>query len=241
MNQGFEKLIRINKYISNSGICSRREADKLILAGRVYVNNEKIKKLGTKLFKGDSIKIDGKVIKEEKKEYLLLNKPKDYITTTKDPLNRKIVSNLIKGATDKRLYPVGRLDRNTTGLIIFTNDGELSKKLTHPSFKIKKIYKIEIDKAIKNKDYQSIKEGIYLENEKINVDEIVILDKKNKIIGIEIHIGKNRIVRRIFEHFGYNIKKLDRVMIGPITKKSLPRGKWRFLTKEEIRLLKNFS
>ena len=241
MNQGFEKLIRINKYISNSGICSRREADKLILAGRVYVNNEKIKKLGTKLIKGDSIKIDGKVIKEEKKEYLLLNKPKDYITTTKDPLNRKIVSNLIKGATDKRLYPVGRLDRNTTGLIIFTNDGELSKKLTHPSFKIKKIYKIEIDKAIKNKDYQSIKEGIYLENEKINVDEIVILDKKNKIIGIEIHIGKNRIVRRIFEHFGYNIKKLDRVMIGPITKKSLPRGKWRFLTKEEIRLLKNFS
>ena len=241
MNQKYEKLIRINKYISNSGICSRREADKLILAGRVYVNNEKIKKLGIKLFKGDSVKIDGKVIKEEKKEYLLLNKPKDYITTTQDPLNRKIALNLIKGATDKRLYPVGRLDRNTTGLIIFTNDGELSKKLTHPSFKIKKIYKIEIDKAIRNKDYQSIKEGIYLENEKINVDEIVILDKNNKVIGIEIHIGKNRIIRRIFEHFGYHIKKLDRVMIGPITKKNLPRGKWRFLTKQEIRLLKNFS
>ncbi len=235
------KLIRINKFISNSGICSRREADKLILAGRVYLNNEKIKKLGIKLSKNDIVQVDGKIIKEEKKEYLLLNKPKDFITTTKDTKKRKIVQDLIKGATNKRLYPVGRLDRNTTGLLLFTNDGELSKKLTHPSFKIKKIYQVELNKSLKVKDLNSIKNGIYLEEEKIEVDNIVILDNTKKNIGIEIHIGKNRIVRRIFEYFKYNIKKLDRVMIGPLTKKNLKRGKWRFLNSLEVRLLKQIS
>ena len=174
------KLIRINKFISNSGICSRREADKLILAGRVYLNNEKIKKLGIKLSKNDIVQVDGKIIKEEKKEYLLLNKPKDFITTTKDTKKRKIVQDLIKGATNKRLYPVGRLDRNTTGLLLFTNDGELSKKLTHPSFKIKKIYQVELNKSLKVKDLNSIKNGIYLEEEKIEVDNIVILDNTKK-------------------------------------------------------------
>ena len=241
MNHKENKLIRINKFISNSGICSRREADKLILAGRVYLNNEKIKKLGIKLSKKDVVQVDGKIINKEKKEYLLLNKPKDFITTTKDPKKRKIVQDLIKGATNKRLYPVGRLDRNTTGLLLFTNDGELSKKLTHPSFKIKKIYQVEINKPLKVKDLNSIKNGIYLEEEKIEVDNIVILDNTKKNIGIEIHIGKNRIVRRIFEYFKYNIKKLDRVMIGPITKKNLKRGKWRFLNNSEVRLLKKFS
>ena len=235
------KLIRINKFISNSGICSRREADKLILAGRVYLNNEKVKKLGIKLSKNDIVQVDGEIIKEEKKEYLLLNKPKDFITTTKDPKKRKIVQDLIKGATNKRLYPVGRLDRNTTGLLLFTNDGELSKKLTHPSFKIKKIYQVEINKPLKAKDLNAITNGIYLEEEKIEVDNIAILDNTKKNIGIEIHMGKNRIVRRIFEYFKYNIKKLDRVMIGPLTKKNLKRGKWRFLNSLEVRLLKQIS
>ena len=235
------KLIRINKFISNSGICSRREADKLILAGRVYLNNEKVKKLGIKLSKNDIVQVDGEIIKEEKKEYLLLNKPKDFITTTKDPKKRKIVQDLIKGATNKRLYPVGRLDRNTTGLLLFTNDGELSKKLTHPSFKIKKVYQVEINKPLKAKDLNAITNGIYLEEEKIEVDNIAILDNTKKNIGIEIHMGKNRIVRRIFEYFKYNIKKLDRVMIGPLTKKNLKRGKWRFLNSLEVRLLKQIS
>ena len=241
MNQKHNKLIRINKFISNSGICSRRAADKLILAGRVYVNNEKIKTLGTKLSNKDLVKIDGKIINEEKKEYLLLNKPKDYITTTKAPLNRKTVQDLIKGASNKRLYPVGRLDRNTTGLLLFTNDGELSRKLTHPSFGIKIIYQVEIDLPIKLKDIKLIQKGFLLDKEKIKVDKIAILNKSKTNIGIEIHMGKNRIIRKIFEHFKYKIKKLDRVMMGPITKKNLKRGKWRFLNDSEIRLIKNFS
>ena len=241
MNQNNSKLIRINKYISNSGICSRREADKLILKGKVYINNKKIKTLGIKISNQDVVKIDGRVISIEKKEYLLLNKPKNFITTLDDPQNRKTVKDLIKGATKKRLFPVGRLDRNTTGLLIFTNDGDLSKKLTHPSYKIKKIYHITIDKPIELNDYKTIQNGFQLDGDEIKVDRIVILDKDKKNIGLEIHIGKNRIVRRIFEHFNYDVKKLDRVMIGPITKKNLKRGDWRFLKDSEIRLLKNFS
>ena len=241
MNQNNSKLIRINKYISNSGICSRREADKLILKGKVYINNKKIKTLGIKISNQDVVKIDGRVISIEKKEYLLLNKPKNFITTLDDPENRKTVKDLIKGATKKRLFPVGRLDRNTTGLLIFTNDGDLSKKLTHPSYKIKKIYHITIDKPIELNDYKTIQNGFQLDGDEIKVDRIVILDKDKKNIGLEIHIGKNRIVRRIFEHFNYDVKKLDRVMIGPITKKNLKRGDWRFLKDSEIRLLKNFS
>ena len=241
MNQNNSKLIRINKYISNSGICSRREADKLILKGKVYINNKKIKTLGIKISNQDVVKIDGRVISIKKKEYLLLNKPKNFITTLDDPENRKTVKDLIKGATKKRLFPVGRLDRNTTGLLIFTNDGDLSKKLTHPSYKIKKIYHITIDKPIELNDYKTIQNGFQLDGDEIKVDRIVILDKDKKNIGLEIHIGKNRIVRRIFEHFNYDVKKLDRVMIGPITKKNLKRGDWRFLKDSEIRLLKNFS
>lgn len=241
MNQNNNKLIRINKFISNSGVCSRRQADELILKGKVYLNNKKIKTLGIKISNEDIVKIDGKIISKEKKEYLILNKPKDFITTLNDPQNRKTVKDLIKGATKKRLYPVGRLDRNTTGLLIFTNDGELSKKLTHPSYKIKKIYHVEIEKAIELNDFKIIENGIKLDGEKIKVDRIAILDKEKKNIGLEIHIGKNRIVRRIFEHLNYKVKKLDRVMIGSITKKNLKRGSWRFLKDSEVRLLKNFS
>lgn len=241
MNQNNNKLIRINKFISNSGVCSRRQADELILKGKVYLNNKKIKTLGIKISNEDTVKIDGKIISKEKKEYLILNKPKDFITTLNDPQNRKTVKDLIKGATKKRLYPVGRLDRNTTGLLIFTNDGELSKKLTHPSYKIKKIYHVEIEKAIELNDFKIIENGFKLDGEKIKVDKIAILDKEKKNIGLEIHIGKNRIVRRIFEHLNYKVKKLDRVMIGSITKKNLKRGSWRFLKDSEVRLLKNFS
>tara|TARA_B100001250_G_scaffold63639_1_gene50071 strand:- start:1069 stop:1794 length:726 start_codon:yes stop_codon:yes gene_type:complete len=241
MNQNNNKLIRINKFISNSGVCSRRQADELILKGKVYLNNKKIKTLGIKISNEDIVKIDGKIISKEKKEYLILNKPKDFITTLNDPQNRKTVKDLIKGATKKRLYPVGRLDRNTTGLLIFTNDGELSKKLTHPSYKIKKIYHVEIEKAIELNDFKIIENGFKLDGEKIKVDKIAILDKEKKNIGLEIHIGKNRIVRRIFEHLNYKVKKLDRVMIGSITKKNLKRGSWRFLKDSEVRLLKNFS
>ena len=241
MNQNNNKLIRINKFISNSGVCSRRQADELILKGKVYLNNKKIKTLGIKISNEDTVKIDGKIISKEKKEYLILNKPKDFITTLNDPQNRKTVKDLIKGATKKRLYPVGRLDRDTTGLLIFTNDGELSKKLTHPSYKIKKIYHVEIEKAIELNDFKIIENGFKLDGEKIKVDRIAILDKEKKNIGLEIHIGKNRIVRRIFEHLNYKVKKLDRVMIGSITKKNLKRGSWRFLKDSEVRLLKNFS
>ena len=241
MNQNNNKLIRINKFISNSGVCSRRQADELILKGKVYLNNKKIKTLGIKISNEDIVKIDGKIISKEKKEYLILNKPKDFITTLNDPQNRKTVKDLIKGATKKRLYPVGRLDRKTTGLLIFTNDGELSKKLTHPSYKIKKIYHVEIEKAIELNDFKIIENGFKLDGEKIKVDKIAILDKEKKNIGLEIHIGKNRIVRRIFEHLNYKVKKLDRVMIGSITKKNLKRGSWRFLKDSEVRLLKNFS
>ena len=241
MNQNNNKLIRINKFISNSGVCSRRQADELILKGKVYLNNKKIKTLGIKISNEDIVKIDGKIISKEKKEYLILNKPKDFITTLNDPQNRKTVKDLIKGATKKRLYPVGRLDRDTTGLLIFTNDGELSKKLTHPSYKIKKIYHVEIEKAIELNDFKIIENGFKLDGEKIKVDKIAILDKEKKNIGLEIHIGKNRIVRRIFEHLNYKVKKLDRVMIGSITKKNLKRGSWRFLKDSEVRLLKNFS
>tara|TARA_X000001036_G_scaffold280647_1_gene260698 strand:+ start:3016 stop:3741 length:726 start_codon:yes stop_codon:yes gene_type:complete len=241
MNQNNNKLIRINKFISNSGVCSRRQADELILKGKVYLNNKKIKTLGIKISNEDIVKIDGKIISKEKKEYLILNKPKDFITTLNDPQNRKTVKDLIKGATKKRLYPVGRLDRNTTGLLIFTNDGELSKKLTHPSYKIKKIYHVEIEKAIELNDFKIIENGFKLDGEKIKVDKIAILDKEKKNIGLEIHIGKNRILRRIFEHLNYKVKKLDRVMIGSITKKNLKRGSWRFLKDSEVRLLKNFS
>ena len=232
-------LIRLNKYISKSGICSRRAADELIQKGKVKVNGELCKELGTKVHLDDKIMVNSIIIRPEKKIYVLLNKPKDFITTRKDTHERKIVFDLIKGVNE-RLFPVGRLDRNTTGLLLFTNDGDIAKKLTHPSYKIKKIYSVSLEKKITNQEINKIKNGIIIDNEKILVDKIQKLEKSNEI-GIEIHIGKNRIVRKIFETLNHKVIKLDRVMFGPLTKKDLPRGKWRKLNQKEIINLKSFS
>ncbi len=240
MSKNFNDLtIRLNKFIAKSGLCSRREADTFINNGRVSVNDIVIKKMGTLVNKNDLVKVDNKRIFPEKKIYILLNKPKDFITTNKDTQNRKIVINLIKGVKE-RIFPVGRLDRNTTGLLLLTNDGELAKKLIHPSHKIKKIYSIELDKPITKYDLNKIIKGIKIDNEKINFDKVNLINNK-KELGVEIHIGKNRIIRKIFESLNYKVVKLDRVMFGPLTKKDLPRGKWKFLDQKELRLIKNFT
>ena len=230
--------VRINKFISQSGICSRREADKLIMRGLVFINGVKCDQLGKKISSKDKIEIKGKEIRPEKKIYILLNKPKDFITTHKDTHGRRTVFELLKGIKE-RVFHVGRLDRNTSGLLLFTNDGDLSKKLTHPSHKVKKVYYVTLNKPINDIDIKKIKTGLNIENEKIEVDNISTLDKKNEV-GIEIHIGKNRIVRKIFEKIGFKVIKLDRVLFGMLTKQNLPRGKWRRLTESEIRMLKSF-
>ena len=231
-------LIRLNKYISQSGLCSRRSADQLIINGKVKVNSKVCQELGTKVSKDDKVIVDNKLIKPEKNIYLLLNKPKDYITTNKDTHNRKIVFDLIKGVNE-RLFSVGRLDRKTTGLLLLTNDGNIAKKLTHPSHKIKKIYSVELEKNISEREIKQIRKGVIIEGELIKVDSIKRLEKNNEV-GVEIHIGKNRIVRKIFESIEHKISKLDRVLFGPFTKKDLPRGKWRKLNEQEIRNLKIF-
>ena len=230
--------VRINKFISQSGICSRREADKLIKKGVVHVNGEKCLTLGAKIKIEDKVKVNGKIINPERKVYILLNKPKDFITTRKDTHGRRTVFELLKGI-EERVFHVGRLDRNTTGLLLFTNDGDLSKKLTHPSYKVKKVYYVTLNKPINDIDIKKIKNGLNIENEIIEVDNISTLDKKNEV-GIEIHIGKNRIVRKIIEKIGFKVIKLDRVLFGMLTKQNLPRGRWRKLTESEIRMLKSF-
>lgn len=230
--------IRLNKYIANSGICSRREADKLIEAGVVKVNGEVITTLGYKVKPTDVIEVEGQKIKNEKKVYILLNKPKDYITTTKDPKNRKTVMHLISGACKERVYPVGRLDRQTTGLLLFTNDGELAKKLTHPKSRIPKLYHVVLNKNFSGADFEKLSKGIELEDGFIKPDALAYTQGSKRELGIEIHSGRNRIIRRIFEHLGYDVIKLDRVMYAGLTKKKLPRGKWRFLTEKEIAFLK---
>jgi 23S rRNA pseudouridine2605 synthase len=236
-------MIRLNKYLSNAGICSRREADTLITSGVVKVNGSVVTELGYKIKPTDIVNYGGQTLKKERPVYLILNKPKDYITTADDPQERKTVLHLIQGACRERIYPVGRLDRNTTGLLLFTNDGELTKKLTHPRYGVKKTYHVELDHPLKNTQLTEISEGIELEDGPIKVDEIAYVgngaDKTQ--VGVEIHSGKNRIVRRIFEHFGYKVKKLDRVTFGPLTKKDLPRGRWRLLTDAEIGMLKMIS
>ena len=232
-------LTRLNKYISQSGLCSRRSADKLILNGKVKVNNKICQELGTKVSIGDKVIVDNKLIKPEKNIYILLNKPKDYITTNKDTHNRKIVFDLIKGVNE-RLFSVGRLDRKTTGLLLLTNDGNIAKKLTHPSYRIKKIYSVTLEKKISEIEIDQIRRGIIIDGELIKVDRINRLVKKNEL-GVEIHIGKNRIVRKIFESINHKVSKLDRVLFGPLTKKDLPRGKWRKLKEQEIRNLKIFT
>jgi 23S rRNA pseudouridine2605 synthase len=231
--------IRLNKYIANSGVCSRREADQLILEGTVKINGVVVTELGYKVKPGDSVKYNNKVLNPEKSVYVLLNKPKDFITTMDDENERKTVMQLIANSTKERIYPVGRLDRNTTGLLLFTNDGELAQKLTHPSNKVKKIYEVELDKPITAEDFDKIADGkIHLFDGPVKVDEIAIISPSKKVIGIEIHEGRNRIVRRIFESLGYEVQKLDRVMYAGLTKKNITRGSWRYLTATEVNKIK---
>ncbi|MBL7933425.1 MAG: pseudouridine synthase [Bacteroidia bacterium] len=230
-------LIRLNKYLSNAGIASRREADNLILSGAVKVNGQVVDQLGFKIKPTDTVSYGDAKVKTERKVYLLLNKPKDYITTTDDPRERKTVMELIQGACRERIYPVGRLDRNTTGLLLFTNDGELTTKLTHPKHGIKKVYHVSLNKGLKTDDFKAIVQGIELEDGPIKADDLAFVGEGKKEIGIEIHSGRNRIVRRIFEHLGYDVIKLDRVVFAGLTKKDLPRGKHRFLTQKEVSFL----
>jgi 23S rRNA pseudouridine2605 synthase len=231
--------MRLNRFIANAGICSRREADTYISAGMVSVNGTIVTQLGVKVLPTDEVRFDGTKLNAEKKVYLLLNKPKDFVTTTDDPHADKIVMDLVKEACPERIYPVGRLDRNTTGLLLFTNDGDLSKRLTHPSHTMKKVYQVSLDKPVTIDHLQQIADGIDLEDGHVAADAISYISNEEKNeIGIEIHSGKNRIVRRIFEHFGYRVKKLDRVLYAGLTKKNLPRGKYRFLTDKEIQFLK---
>ena len=230
--------IRLNKYLANSGMCSRREADRLIKAGQVEVNGETVTEMGVKVSMSDEVKFNGMVIKPEHKRYILLNKPKDYITTLKDPNARHTVMDLIEGACKERVYPVGRLDRNTTGVLLFTNDGDLAKKLTHPSNEIQKIYHVTTDKAVTVADIEKISEGFELEDGFIKADEVGYLEQHNKCeVGIRIHSGRNRIVRRIFEYLGYEVEKLDRLSFAGLDKKGLGRGRWRFLSEKEVGFL----
>ena len=233
-----EKM-RINKFISNSGLCSRREADTLISKGEIKVNGKVVTELGMTVTTNDTVEYQGKKLNPEKKVYMLLNKPKDTVTTSKDPEGRKTVIEIVRNACPERVYPVGRLDRNTTGVLLLTNDGDLSKKLTHPSFEAKKIYHVFLNKPLETKDLESIKKGVELEDGLIKPDAVNYVDNDPMQVGIEIHSGKNRIVRRIFEHFDYRVEKLDRVFFAGLTKKNLPRGKWRFLSEKEVRFLKS--
>ena len=227
--------LRLNKFLANAGICSRREADEFIQAGVVTVNGQVVTELGTKILRTDEVKFHDQPVTIEKKVYVLLNKPKDYVTTSDDPQQRKTVLDLVKNACTERIYPVGRLDRNTTGVLLLTNDGDLASKLTHPKYLKKKIYHVYLDKNVTARDLQQILEGIQLEDGEIKADDVQYAhptDKKQ--VGIEIHSGKNRIVRRIFESLGYRVQKLDRVQFAGLTKKNLKRGDWRYLTEEEV-------
>jgi 23S rRNA pseudouridine2605 synthase len=233
--------VRLNKYIANSGVCSRREADELITMGLISVNGKVITELGYKVNPGDEVRHEEKVLRAEKPVYVLLNKPKGYITTTNDPQERKTVMQILGGAIKERIYPIGRLDRNTTGLLLLTNDGELADKLMHPSYNVKKIYKVELDKPLTKGDFKKITEGVKLEEGRAMVDDLAIVSDDGKTIGIEIHIGWNRVVRRIFESLEYEVVKLDRSVYAGLDKKELGRGEWRFLRKEEVVRLKHFK
>ncbi|WP_422007719.1 pseudouridine synthase [Roseivirga pacifica] len=235
---GFDEPVRLNRYIANSGVCSRREADKLIEAGEIKVDGEVIKEMGYKVQPGQVVKHNGKALNPETLQYILLNKPKGFITTTSDPKGRRTVMDLVKNACPEQIFPVGRLDRATTGLLLFTNDGDLARKLTHPSKQILKVYQVTLDQPITQADFDEIVNGVKLEDGLVEVNDLAIVSSDKKNIGIEIHIGKNRIVRRLFEHFGYKVEKLDRVVFAGLTKKDLPRGKWRTLTDKELRGLK---
>ncbi len=237
---GEQGFVRLNKYIADAGVCSRREADKLIEQGEIYINGKLVTQQGIKVGPDDTVTYKGKVLKGEKLKYILLNKPKGYITTSDDPMNRKTVIELVAKACPERVYSVGRLDRNTTGLLLITNDGALTTKLTHPSHGVKKIYHVVLDKPVSKNDLLRISGGIELEDGVIVPDQVNWVEEENdkRHVGIELHSGKNRIVRRIFEYLGYDVIRLDRVVFAGLTKKDLPRGKWRFLTEKEIAYLK---
>lgn len=231
--------LRLNKFLANAGVCSRREADEFIQAGVVTVNGEVVTELGTKILRTDEVKFHDTPVSLEKKVYVLLNKPKDYVTTSDDPQQRKTVMDLVKDVCPERIYPVGRLDRNTTGVLLLTNDGDLASKLTHPKFLKKKVYHVHLDKNLTSHDMDQIREGITLEDGEIKADAVEYADERDKSqVGIEIHSGKNRIVRRIFESLGYRVTKLDRVQFAGLTKKNLRRGDWRFLTEKEVDMLR---
>jgi 23S rRNA pseudouridine2605 synthase len=238
----FNEPIRLNKCLSNAGICSRREADVLIKSGDVTINGEVVTELGTKVSPKDEVKYKGKIIIKEQKVYILLNKPKDVVTTVKDEHADKTVLDIVQNACSERVYPVGRLDKNTTGVLLLTNDGELTKQLTHPSFKKKKIYHVHLDKDLTKNDLLTVAKGLQIDEDIIEIDAIDYVDESDKSqVGIEIHSGQNRIVRRLFESIGYRVRKLDRVYFAGLTKKNLPRGKFRHLTPQEISMLKRKS
>ena len=242
-NKEFRSVIaevRLNKYIANAGVCSRRDADELIKNGEIKVNDVVVTELGTRVKQGDKIQYGKKILRGEELRYVLLNKPKGVVSTMDDPQGRKTVIGLVEKACEERIYPVGRLDMQTTGLLLFTNDGELAKKLTHPKHKSKKVYHVVLNKALTKNDFEEIVNGIELDDGPIKVDAIsFVLDSEgNKEVGIELHSGRNRIVRRIFESLGYDVVKLDRVAFAGLTKKNLPRGRWRVLTSQEVNFLK---
>jgi 23S rRNA pseudouridine2605 synthase len=233
----------LNKFLADAGICSRREADKLIESGVVKINGKVVTQLGTKVAPTDKVQYGGDTLKREKLQYILLNKPKGFITTSDDPQDRKIVMSLVENACTERIYPVGRLDRNTLGLLLFTNDGDLAKKLTHPKHGVKKIYHVFLESPLTKNEMLTLAGGVELEDGRIQPDKIAYVEGENdkRQIGLELHSGKNRIVRRMFEHLGHKVVKLDRVFFAGLTKKDLPRGKWRKLTEKEIGLLKRIS
>ena len=229
--------MRLNKYIANSGVCSRREADEFIAAGLVTVNGEVVTQMGARIRSTDDVRFNGERLKGEEKVYILMNKPKDFVTTTDDPHAERTVMDLLAGHCEQRVYPIGRLDKSTTGVLLLTNDGALTEQLTHPSYNRKKIYQVDLDKNLKKSDMDLLIQGVELEDGMANVDEISYIDENEKKIGLEIHSGRNRIIRRMFEHLGYSVKKLDRVYFAGLTKKGVRRGAWRFLTPREIGML----
>lgn len=233
-----EDGVRLNKFIANSGICSRREADDFIAAGLVSVNGKVVTELGTKVFPADEVRFNGERIKGEEKVYILMNKPKDFVTTVSDPHAEKTVVSIVSSKCKERVYPVGRLDKATTGVLLLTNDGDLAEKLTHPSYEKKKIYHVHLDKNFKQTDLSELLRGVTLEDGFIQADAISYVDEDKAQVGVEIHSGRNRIIRRMFEHLGYKVKKLDRVYFAGLTKKNLRRGQWRFLTEQEVAMLK---
>jgi 23S rRNA pseudouridine2605 synthase len=230
--------MRLNKFIANSGVCSRREADEFITAGLVTVNGEVVTRMGVRITSADDIRFNGERLSGEEKVYILMNKPKDFVTTTDDPHAEQTVLDIVAGKCEQRVYPVGRLDKSTTGVLLLTNDGALTEQLTHPSYNRKKIYQVDLDKNLKKTDMEALVKGIELEDGPAHVDEISYIDENEKKIGVEIHSGRNRIIRRMFEHLGYTVKKLDRVYFAGLTKKRLRRGAWRFLTPQEVAMLK---